>query len=223
VREKKVTISKARKICPVLTNDNAKEWLDLAQECSCRVIEKAVASVRPREAVHESMKYVAEDTLEFKLAVDEEWEALLNETKDLMSQQASCAVSSEEALRDLMKKFCQKENPVRKAERASASSTTCARGTTRAGRTTLARRTTSGASGRRTRYRPAYVEHKVNLRDQNRCAHIHANGKRCEQTRWLEKHHLKTFAEGGDHTSENLVTLCWAHHKIRHMQIELVT
>ncbi len=40
IRQKKVTISKARKICPVLTNKNAKEWLDLASECSCRIIEK---------------------------------------------------------------------------------------------------------------------------------------------------------------------------------------
>lgn len=77
IRSTKTTISKARKVCPVLTSDNAHEWIALACECSTRVVEKAVAQAKPREAVRESMTYVSSDVLEFKLAVSEEWESLL--------------------------------------------------------------------------------------------------------------------------------------------------
>jgi hypothetical protein len=205
IRSGRTSISKARKICSVLTKDSTDEWIALATECSARVVEKAVAMANPRVAVRESMKYVGVDTLEFKLAVSEDWEALLRQTKDLLSQKQNRAVSSEEALFQLMQKFCEKENPVQKAERALD-------------RPTKAMRETN----RRTRYRSARVEHEVNLRDGGQCVHVHADGSRCEAKRWLQKHHVTEFANGGEHSVENLVTLCGAHHRARH-QFSFVT
>jgi hypothetical protein len=67
-----------------------------------------------------------------------------------------------------------------------------------------------------TRYRPAELEHQVDLRDLNQCVYVDRNGKRCDAKRWLEKHHILEFAKGGDHSPENLETLCWAHHTIKH-------
>jgi hypothetical protein len=199
LRKQKTTISKARKICPVLTSDNASEWIALACECPTRVIEKAVAQAKPREAAHESMTYVSGDVLEFKLAVTEEWERLLKQTKDLMSQKENRAVTSDEAIFSLMTRFCDKENPVKKAERALKRPSK-----------------TNRDLERRGRYRQARVEHEVNLRDQGQCTHIDRNGKRCEAKRWLQKHHIVEFANGGEHTAENLITLCGAHHRIIH-------
>jgi hypothetical protein len=199
IRTKKTTIYKLRKVCAVITEANSKDWIDLATECSTRVVEKAVAMSKPREAVSETMTYVSEDVLEFKLAVSERWSTLLKETKDLMSQKMKRAVSSEDALQELMRLYCEKENPVKKAERALLRTPRKAR-----------------AANRRTRYRNARVEHEVNLRDQGQCTHKDAAGRRCETKRWLEKHHVIEFANGGDHSVGNLVTLCAAHHRNLH-------
>ena len=71
----------------------------------------------------------------------------------------------------------------------------------------------------RSRYRPKHVEHQVTLRDQNQCAYVNQTGKRCEAKRWLDKHHVHEFSEGGTHDPENLETLCFGHHKIRHARL----
>ncbi len=50
VRSGKLTISKARKICSVLEVGNSKEWIELAESCSCRTVELAVAMANPKAA-----------------------------------------------------------------------------------------------------------------------------------------------------------------------------
>ncbi|RYZ69934.1 MAG: HNH endonuclease, partial [Proteobacteria bacterium] len=40
--------------------------------------------------------------------------------------------------------------------------------------------------------------------------------KRCNSGRWVQKHHVHHFADGGSHDAENLETLCWAHHVMKH-------
>jgi hypothetical protein len=201
----KTTVSKARKICSVITQENAKDWIDLVIHCSCRVVEKCVAQTNPRSAVPESLKYVSSDVLELRLAVSEEWARLLAETKDRLSQKEQRAVSTEEALFILMREAHEKNDPVRKAKRAKA----------RAEKTPPASTEPSEAA-KRSRYRPAHVRHEIILRDQGRCVHVNPNGKRCENTRWTDHHHIIEFANGGEHTVENLETLCWGHHRIRH-------
>ncbi|MEK7356975.1 MAG: hypothetical protein AAB250_11030, partial [Bdellovibrionota bacterium] len=160
IRSKKLTVSKARKICPVIDESNHQEWLDLAESCSCRIVEKAVAMAKPRTAVAESIKYVSGDVLELKMAVSEEWTELLTRTKDLMSQKKKRAVSSEEALFMLMSDHCRKNDPVKKAERAM----------NRAAKSQMPAAEVPDKA--RSRYRPATVEHIVDLRDQNRCTHV---------------------------------------------------
>jgi hypothetical protein len=62
---------------------------------------------------------------------------------------------------------------------------------------------------------PAREKHAVNLRDQGQCTY-EINGKRCENKRWIEMHHIVTRVAGGNHSAENLRTLCSAHHKMIH-------
>lgn len=62
VRSQKVTISKARKVCPVISEDDSERWIELAAECSSRVVEKAVALANPKEAVVESLVYAGQTT-----------------------------------------------------------------------------------------------------------------------------------------------------------------
>lgn len=114
----RTTVSKARRVCSVITPRNQDEWIDLICECPLRTIKKAVAIANPRAAVEESLTYVSGDVLELTFAVSEKWLELLKETKDLLSQKKSRAVSTEEAIFNLMATFNEKNDPVKKAQKA---------------------------------------------------------------------------------------------------------
>ena len=242
IRDGSTTVSKARKICSVITEKNSKEWIGLTRECSSRIVERAVAMANPRAAVAESMRYVSADVLELKFAVSEEWSELLNDVKDLMSQKERRAISTEESLFLLMSEFKQKHDPVLKAERAEAKNTVRANKSLDAKPASLnsLKRLSrkdgdeSGASAigampspdkgdesvctpaERGRYIPAAVRHKLALRDSGKCSFVDRHGKRCGSGRWVQKHHVHHFSQGGSHDAENLETLCWAHHVMKH-------
>jgi hypothetical protein len=38
----------------------------------------------------------------------------------------------------------------------------------------------------------------------------------CDRTRFVEGHHVKHWAEGGETKLSNLITLCWFHHRLVH-------
>lgn len=63
---------------------------------------------------------------------------------------------------------------------------------------------------------PARILHSVNFRDEGRCQFTNDAGDRCGQTRWTEVHHITPISRGGANTTENLRTLCSAHHKWVH-------
>ena len=58
---------------------------------------------------------------------------------------------------------------------------------------------------------PAAVRREVAARDANRCAFVARNGRRCEETRFLEFHHVVPRAAGGRATVDNIQLRCRAH------------
>lgn len=38
----------------------------------------------------------------------------------------------------------------------------------------------------------------------------------CNNRLWLDIHHLEYFRDGGDHSEDNLITLCCTHHQLLH-------
>jgi 5-methylcytosine-specific restriction endonuclease McrA len=62
----------------------------------------------------------------------------------------------------------------------------------------------------------AAQKHAVFLRDQGRCTHVDSAGRRCNQDRWVEVHHLTPVSQGGSNEPENLTTLCGFHHDLVH-------
>jgi hypothetical protein len=58
---------------------------------------------------------------------------------------------------------------------------------------------------------PAAVERKVWARDGGCCGFIGAAGRRCEERRFIEFHHVKPWALGGPPTAENIALRCRAH------------
>jgi hypothetical protein len=60
---------------------------------------------------------------------------------------------------------------------------------------------------------PAGVRRTVWARDGGRCAFVGTGGQRCEETRFIEFHHMKPWAAGGLPTAENIALRCRAHNQ----------
>jgi hypothetical protein len=58
---------------------------------------------------------------------------------------------------------------------------------------------------------PAAVKRGVAARDRARCAFVSKSGRRCEERRFLEFHHIVPLAAGGRATIENIELRCRAH------------
>ena len=61
------------------------------------------------------------------------------------------------------------------------------------------------------RHIPAAVRRAVWARDQNQCAFVSADGRRCEERGFLELHHTVPYAAGGEATVETIELRCRAH------------
>ena len=70
--------------------------------------------------------------------------------------------------------------------------------------------TPDAADTSRTRHIPAAVRRHVWRRDAGRCAFVGREG-RCDQTAFLEFHHLEPYAAGGQATVANIELRCRAH------------
>jgi hypothetical protein len=86
-------------------------------------------------------------------------------------------------------------------------------GSERADLSVFARPPTSGNTERR-RDLPVRVKRLVNERDGARCTFVDDDGTRCAETRFLEFHHLRAFAHGGDNSAQNLTLHCRSHNAL---------
>jgi hypothetical protein len=68
---------------------------------------------------------------------------------------------------------------------------------------------TTSAPG--SRHIPAEVRRTVWLRDLGRCAYLAKDGRRCGERAFLEFHHLRPYAAGGEPTVENIQLRCRRH------------
>ncbi|MEO8185135.1 MAG: HNH endonuclease signature motif containing protein [Deltaproteobacteria bacterium] len=67
------------------------------------------------------------------------------------------------------------------------------------------------ARPRATQTIPPALRRAVVLRDQRRC-----QVPGCQNTRWLDLHHLELRSEGGRHSLDNVICLCGSHHRAAH-------
>lgn len=205
-----LSVSKARKIAPVLTLENQDEWVEKAKILSTRKLEEEVARVAPREAAPERIKVVAEDRLELRMGISKALQEKLKRVQDLEAQRMGRAVSLEDTLETLLEVYLETKDPVKRAERVlkrKAANDASASVTGHVNRVK--------ASENRERV-PAAIRNQVLLRDGGRCTHLDERGERCENHRWVDIHHVLPRSEGGGNSLANLITLCSAHHRMEH-------
>lgn len=112
-----LSVSKARKITPILNQSNQEEWLKMAVELPQRKLEQQVAKASPKEATPERLKFVSEERLNLQMGVSEKLSQKLKRAQDLESQRQKKPVSLEETLEALLNIYLDQQDPVQKAEK----------------------------------------------------------------------------------------------------------
>jgi len=227
LEEQRLSVAKASRIVSVLSVDNASELIDFASRHTSRETDLEVARRAGRDG--------NERRSSFKIPV--QVLAKLKHVQALMGQVGSF----EEMLESLADYYIEREDPVKKAERALAKRVAAATAESGPASSERSEQTESVRSGSvrsesdcsesvraksrtpsRNSVHPkrkpltAHELHTVNARDGRRCTFIDAQGNRCPNERWLHIHHLQSVARGGTNTPENLITLCSRHHQLVH-------
>jgi hypothetical protein len=117
IDEGSLTVSKARKITPVLTSTNKTHWLELAKTSTQKTIEKEVARVMPQSAVKEQAKYISDERLKVTLGLSEKNFKMLKRSQDIESKKARRPLTLEETLEKLLEAHHEKNEPVMRAQR----------------------------------------------------------------------------------------------------------
>ena len=112
-----LTVSKARKITPVLTPVNQAHWIELAKNLPKHKLEKEIAKQMPGAATSERAKYVSETRIELKIGVSEDLMQKLRHAQNLLSQKLIKAATLEDTISELAQFFLSKQDPVLVAKR----------------------------------------------------------------------------------------------------------
>jgi 5-methylcytosine-specific restriction endonuclease McrA len=199
LRSSGLSVSKASRIVSILNRDNASELIRFAKTHTSKQIEAEVARRNPKAASRDRVKMISGDTAQLTITVSAEFLEMLKRVESLEGKQSGPAI--EAALRVYLKH----KDPVQKAKRAQKKSE-------------LFVRRVSLKKPNHSKRVPlsAAQKHVVFARDEGRCTHIGADGKRCNSDRWVEVHHIRPVSLGGGNEPENLTTLCSFHHDLAH-------
>ncbi len=193
-----LTLSQARRVVPVITQETASDWIAKAAALPQKELEREVRKVNPLAVTKDRVRVVTAGRSELKVGMSLALERKLARVREILGPN----VSLEQTLERLVDDFLKRTDPVKKAERAEVR---------KAKRPTLGRSVARPSPGI-----PAHVLHAVNRRDRGQCQATMPNGEPCLEKNWVHLHHIVPRARGGANTADNLITLCSAHHRLTH-------
>jgi len=224
--QRKLTVFKANRIVSGLNSQNASDLIEFAVKHSKNEIEKEIARRNPRAKVCDKVTVLSSEWAALKASVSSETLKLLERVESLLAQKGK-GTSWDDVLNQSANAFLDKHDPVRKAERNQKKKLcpgrviVSAEQNRKAKSANLNEPTSSVLKYKRIPLTAAQ-KHAVFLRDQGRCTHVGLDGKRCNQDRWVDVHHIVLIKDGGTNDPENLTTLCWSHHDLIHqMQLPI--
>jgi len=200
-----INTSQARRIVSVITPENQSQWIEMTSILSQRELEKKIVEKRPKEAVKDRMTYVHPTRVKLECGISEELMKEIERVKDIVSQRDSRPASLEDALKAMTTLYLEKKDPVERAKRVLPKK-----------KSSPQRRVTTAKLPERRTAIPAIVKHEVIKRDNGQCTFRDAEGRRCENKKWIDLHHKTAIADGGKHNAANIVTVCRQHHSLHH-------
>ena len=205
-----LNVSKARRVLTVITPKTQAEWITKAATLPQRELEKEIVLANPKELVRERVKPLTSELSELRCSIPVDMEELIRRVRDLESKKLCVSADLAQVIRAGLEAYLEKNDPVCKAHRVMERKAKIPEKSKSTSPSTPSQPSAS-------RPIPTAIRHDVNLRDDARCVQKDANGRRCENKRWTELHHVKARSHGGAHTIDNLVTLCSQHHRQHHV------
>ncbi len=190
IQQGELSLSQARRIVTVITPENKNEWIEKAKTLKQTDLEREVNLANPNAYAKAS---------ELKVKVSKETESDIKVITEILAQKFKRQPSLEEVIAYMAKLCREKLDPEKRAERARKVTFL---GNAKAGRHVI----------------PDSVKHQVVKRMGWRCSFQSEDGRRCEQKRWLDFHHIIRVGNGGLNTPENISILCSSHHSYHHCE-----
>lgn len=220
-----VSISAVKRIGSIVTQDNADLWIEQASTLRQKDLERAVATVNPREAVKEQVKPVTKDRSTLIVGISLELEKKLERVRELVAQNTAKPCNIEQALEQMAALFLERKDPVNRAERITQKKLVAKSKSTSLSNVASpvekpAQKSSSPIARQSRSPIPAAIRHQVSLRDRGECQGKTPQGTRCGCKQWTEIHHIRPVALGGSNDLENLLTLCSNHHRLVHQRVE---
>lgn len=235
LEDRRITVSKARKLSSVIDPINQKDWIDLAYTQSQKDLESAVRKQCPLPPVRDHLQILSANEVKLQATLDSDTAKMMERVMELVSEKLPRGEgnSINQSLNAMAREYLKKHDPVLKAQKALGRAKKQRLGENRFQKQTFnslnkprrtgTRATDSSSSKSYHSQRPkadrsplpSSIKHHVMLRDQGRCR-FYRNGQRCMSRKFLEVHHKTPVSEGGSDSPENLVLLCSEHHKTIH-------
>jgi len=111
VQSNQVTVSNARRLVAVITPENKDEWLKKAKTLSQRALEVEVVKEKPKEAIREGVRPVAQNLFEIRMGISEETRKKLERAKEIVS------ADHEALLNEVLTFYLRHKDPIEKARR----------------------------------------------------------------------------------------------------------
>lgn len=212
IEEKKINISNARRIVPILTPENKAHWIEKATRLTQSKLDQELAVAFPEKAAPPKIKFKSESLARLEVDLSKAALELLKRAQEILSQETRQHVDVAGALETIVQEFVERRDPLKKAERARDRKKRTAIGVTRE----RPQKNMEKLHVLRRVQLNAQRKHEIVLRDAGQCTFLHSDGSRCPAKQWLDVHHLRPVGLGGGNAVENLRTLCAAHHRMAH-------
>jgi 5-methylcytosine-specific restriction endonuclease McrA len=216
-----VSVSAAKRIGSVVTQENAELWITQAATLKQKDLERAVATVNPKAAVKEMVKPVAADRRMLVVGISPALEGKLARVRELVAQSSAKPCDLEKALEQMADLFLERKDPVQRAERITQKKLLAeSKGNQHvSSKVEVPVKNSAPAVGRQSRSPiPAAIRHQVMLRDRGECQGKTPQGTRCGCRQWTDIHHVRPVSCGGTDDLANLLTLCRNHHRQVHQR-----
>lgn len=213
IKNGKVSASKASRICAVMDLENAEALIKFASENSSKAIEHEVARRNPKAKGRDRARVLSDEYIEVIVTMKKSDFENLKRVESLEAR-TNNKVSLGRAVAAGSEAYLEKNDPVRKAERAQKRKSQKAAGEPATETELCVRRVYQRVD------LTAEQKHAVFIKDRGCCTHLDSSGKRCNSDRWVQIHHIVPVSMGGSNDPSNLTTLCSFHHDLVH-QMEM--
>lgn len=220
LRAQSLTVRKALRTVSILNSSNASEIIEFAKTHTSRELDQEIARRQPGLPKRPSIRPISSEQMSLNMTLKIRVFQKLMRAQNLLGES-----DLEMVLENVLDKFLDKKDPVRKAERAKSRANRLGeKSAKRPSKTIQDERKNQPDRNSQPAKQAAFARaniaahqrHEVHARDQGQCTYVDAHGRRCEGQRWLHLHHLKPVSLGGSNAPTNLRTLCAAHHDLVH-------